>query len=150
MGTHKYSLDGAVPSLCQEPTAKPSALSIAKAQASLPHSSPSSSSSSSSLKTKNHDFLAFRVRAAWEVDSGRWSHACTLVLRTGTPLTALQVEMVLPVILKCCKCRVWFCFLCFPLCFKAFLSSTREMKLCVVYSRDSRSTGLYRKLLQYS
>lgn len=138
VGTHKSSPDGAVPSLCWE--GKLPALSIAKAQASLPCSSPSSSSSSP--KMKNHDFLALRARAAWEVDSGGCSCVCTVVLRTGPPLTALQVETVLPIIPKCRKCGVWLCCLSFPLCFKAFLPFARKMKLCVVYSRDSRSTGL--------
>lgn len=88
MGTHKYSLDEAGPSLCWEPNAKLSALSIAKAQGGLSRSSPSSCSSSSTPKMKNRDFLAFRARADWEVDSGKWSHVCTLVRRTGAPLTA--------------------------------------------------------------
>lgn len=137
-----HHLDKAVPSLCWGPNAKLSALSIAKAQASLPHTSPSSSSSSSSPQMKNCDFLAFRACAAWEVGSGSWSHVCTVAPCTGAPLTALQVEMVLPLILKCHKCGVWLCFLSFAFCFKAFLPSTRKMQLCVLYSRDSRSTGL--------
>ena len=125
MGTHPYSLDGAVPSLCREPKAKLSALSTAKAQASLPHSSPSSSSPSSPSNMKNHNFLAFRALAAWEVDS--------VVCAPWYSTPALQVKMVLPLILKFHKSGAWLCFLSSSLCFKPFffLYKGNEAVCCV-------------------
>lgn len=101
---HGYSLNGADPSLCL------SAVSIAKAQTSLPLPLP---------PPLPHGFQSMG-------DCFRQPESCV------HPGTAHTAPVVLPLTLNWPKCGVWLCLLSFCLVFETLLSSTRRTKLCGV------------------